>query len=97
MVRVWEVSTGRCLRVLQGHTGSVTGVSLSADGRFALSGSSDHTVRVWELDWELEARDPVDWDERALPHLETFLILHMPYVGTLPQDREASEPEVFDA
>jgi hypothetical protein len=39
----------------------------------------DRTVRLWELDWELEARDPTDWDEGALSTLEAFLSLHTPY------------------
>jgi WD40 repeat protein/serine/threonine protein kinase len=39
----------RCLRTFSGHTGSVTSVCLSADGRFALSGSDDQSVRLWEV------------------------------------------------
>jgi WD40 repeat protein len=31
------------------HTGKVTSVALSADGRRALSGSDDKTVRVWAV------------------------------------------------
>jgi hypothetical protein len=38
-----------CLMALRGHTGWVLGVALSSDGRAALSGSSDQTVRVWDL------------------------------------------------
>ena len=69
-------------------------VSLSADGRFALLGSYDRTIRLWELDWELEARDPTDWDEGALPYLELFLYQHTPYAGGLPQDREPTEQKI---
>ncbi len=47
---MWEVETGRCLATLEGHTGSVGGVALSGDGRRALSGSKDLTVRVWEVE-----------------------------------------------
>jgi len=31
---------------------------------------------VWELDWEYEFPTPVDWDERARPHLELFCRTH---------------------
>ena len=93
-VRLREVDSGRCLRTFQGHTGEVSSVSLSADGRFALSGSNDKTVRLWELDWDLEARDPVDWDERALPYLKNFLVQRTPYAGRLPQDRKPSKKEI---
>jgi WD40 repeat protein len=54
-VRIWELATGRCLRVLDGHNGAVGAVVISADARFALSASMDGTVRRWELDWDLRA------------------------------------------
>ncbi len=41
---------GRCLRVLTGHTGGVRSVAITRDGRRALSGGLDHTVRWWDLD-----------------------------------------------
>lgn len=75
-VRVWDVGSGRCVRVLEGHRTSVSSVALTPDGRFALSGEEDGTVQLWELDWELAAREPADWDDAALPHLETFLAWH---------------------
>jgi len=74
-VKLWDVATGRCLRTFEGHTGRVNCVALSADCRYALSGSSDCTIKVWALDWELEDRDPADWDEGARPYLENFLTL----------------------
>lgn len=49
-VRLWEVETGRCLRVFKGHTGWVSSVAWSADRRLAISGSHDHTVRLWGVE-----------------------------------------------
>ena len=48
IVRIWDVASGVCLRVLEGHTNRVWSVAWSSDGRQVISGSDDNTVRVWE-------------------------------------------------
>jgi WD40 repeat protein len=45
-VRVWDLSTGETLKVLEGHTESVRSVVFSSDGRRIVSGSLDKSVRV---------------------------------------------------
>ena len=34
---------------LQGHTGCCTSVSLTPDGKWAVTGSGDNTARLWDL------------------------------------------------
>jgi hypothetical protein len=92
--KIWEMASGRCLRTFEGHTSGVNSVGLSAQGKFALTGAGDRTVRVWILDWELESRQPVDWDEGARNYLQTFLIQQTPYAGSLPDDREPTDEEI---
>ncbi|MFI8831752.1 trypsin-like peptidase domain-containing protein [Streptomyces afghaniensis] len=48
-VIVWDPVTHRTVRTLQGHSGHVRAVALSADGRVAVSGSDDRTVIRWEV------------------------------------------------
>jgi WD40 repeat protein/tRNA A-37 threonylcarbamoyl transferase component Bud32 len=51
-LKEWDAQTGQQLLSLQGHTGAVTSVAFSADGRHLASGSLDQTVRVWDLQAE---------------------------------------------
>jgi WD40 repeat protein/serine/threonine protein kinase len=48
-LRLWKVSSGRCLRTFKGHTDTVTAAAWSPDGQFVLSGSGDRTMRLWEV------------------------------------------------
>lgn len=48
-VRLWEAASGKCLRLWRGHTDKVLSVVFALDGRFALSGGTDTTVRLWRV------------------------------------------------
>ena len=94
VIRIWDTAERRCVRELKGHRGSVDNLSVSRRGDFLVSEGDDHTMRIWSLDWELEDREPSDWDDGARPHLETFLTLHTPFARGLPTDRQPNEGEV---
>ena len=49
-LRLIDVATGREVRRLKGHTDPVEAVSISPNGRQALSGSVDGTVLLWDLE-----------------------------------------------
>lgn len=46
--KMFDMHTGKLVRVFKGHKKSVRGMSLSPDERFLLTGSSDKTVKLWE-------------------------------------------------
>lgn len=48
-IRGWDAVTGSEQLLLAGHDKAVTGLAISADGRWLISGSLDQTVRVWDL------------------------------------------------
>lgn len=45
-VRVWDTTSGRCERILTGHTQSVTCLKWGGDG-LLYSASQDRTIKVW--------------------------------------------------
>jgi WD40 repeat protein len=49
-VRIWNTKTGASLgNPLVGHEGAVNSVVFSPDGQRIISGSSDHTLRIWDV------------------------------------------------
>ena len=46
--RVWDVASGQTLHVLTGHSELVIRAAYSPDGKYVLTGSVDHTARLWD-------------------------------------------------
>ena len=73
-LRLWEMSTGQCVRTWEIKTACP--VRFTSDCKYLLVGTTGEVFRVEVLDWELEDREPCDWDERARPYLRNFLARH---------------------
>jgi WD40 repeat protein len=50
VVHVWDLETGKRLHTLEGHENRVTCVSVTPDGRRAISGGADDALCVWDLE-----------------------------------------------
>jgi len=48
-LRVWDLNSGVCLHTLEAHCEDVLTISVTPDGRRAVSASFDNTLRVWDL------------------------------------------------
>ena len=55
-IRIWEIATGRCLRVFNGNKRAIKALSLSSNGQYLLSaggvnlsGPKDNTLRLWSF------------------------------------------------
>lgn len=48
-IKVWDFSTGRLVKSLEGHLCGVTCITFSADGMYVLAGCADSTVLVWNF------------------------------------------------
>jgi WD40 repeat protein len=48
-VKLWDVSSGKLLCTLSGHTDQVWGITFSPDGDLLASGGLDGTIRLWDV------------------------------------------------
>jgi len=52
---MWNLETGEEALTLRGHTGPVSSLALSSDGKRLFSGIFDGTLKVWNLEAKLAA------------------------------------------
>ncbi len=64
-VRITDLSSGKVVKVFEGHTHHVLGLTWRADGRLLASSGADNVVKVW--DWTTgDRRKSVDgWDKEV--------------------------------
>ncbi|KAK2624043.1 hypothetical protein QTJ16_006677 [Diplocarpon rosae] len=58
-IHVWDVRTGQLLDRLSGHEGPVSTLAFAPNGGVVVSGSWDHTVRIWELFNRTQTSEPL--------------------------------------
>ncbi|MCJ1467537.1 hypothetical protein MMC07_006162 [Pseudocyphellaria aurata] len=58
-IQIWSVQTGQLLDQLSGHEGPVASLSFAPSGGTLVSGSWDHTVRIWSVFGRSQTSEPL--------------------------------------
>ena len=48
-LKIWSVENGSCIASIEGYSGWVKCVDVSADGKFVAAGGNDGVIRVWDI------------------------------------------------
>lgn len=48
--RLWDIASGKTLRIFRGHRGNITSLALARDGTVFATSSDDRTVRLYDLE-----------------------------------------------
>lgn len=58
-IHIWSVQTGQLLDQLSGHEGPVSSLAFAPSGDTLVSGSWDHTVRIWSIFGRTQTSEPL--------------------------------------
>ncbi len=94
-MKLLETATGYSLHVFEGPPAVM--VSLSLDGRYAVSADSQGQITRWSLDWELEDHVTAEWDQGAQPFLEAFLAQQTPFAEPLSSRGPHTQEQIHRA
>jgi WD40 repeat protein len=86
MLRLYALD-GRLQATLVGHTGEIKAVAVSADGRWAVSGASDQTLRLWAL-----AALPASGSPALTPTLTLFPATDGEWAAWTPEGHFVASP-----
>jgi len=58
-IHIWSVQTGQLLDRLSGHEGPISSLAFAPNGGVVVSGSWDHTVRIWSIFDRTQTSEPL--------------------------------------
>ena len=52
-IKVWDIRSGKLMQTIIAHSGYIRDFIVSSDGKYLLSVSSDHTIKLWNMSFLL--------------------------------------------
>ena len=89
-IRIWDLETYSCVRILEGHSGMIRAIAFSPDGRTLASASHDQTLRLWD-----QATGQTLQSQSCPDHLVALVFL--PSEGNLAAAQETGVITIHDA
>ena len=65
-IHVWSVQTGQLLDQLSGHEGPVASLAFAPSDDMIVSGSWDHTIRIWSIFGRTQTSEPIQLQAAVL-------------------------------
>ena len=56
-VFLWDLASGRKIKQMKSHKGTIYSLDFSTDGSVLASGAADNTVKVWDVKGALQAKE----------------------------------------
>ncbi|KJR43702.1 serine/threonine protein kinase [Candidatus Magnetoovum chiemensis] len=76
-IKLWLIETGENVYTFEGHTAEINHACFNDSCLYVISGGMDKNINIWYLEWELEGKDKLNWDEGARPYLVNFIVRHI--------------------
>ena len=48
-MKLWDIFTGKVIRLFAGHSHAISTVAFSPDGKYAASGADDNSIKLWDV------------------------------------------------
>ena len=79
-IKIWNLQTFECIKVLEGHSDDVSCLELTSDGNLLSFSFGDQTVKIWQIETG-ELLDLIDFEDIDTVNCVKILNEHLIAVG----------------
>ncbi len=87
-IRIYHYPTGKLYRLLKAHANSVLDLSFSSDGRYLISGSSDTTAKIWDVENNFQLKNTISFHTQDVYAVKIIKTANVYYAVTAGFDNK---------